>query len=800
MQFLIDNLVVYFPFPFIYPEQYEYMKNLKQTFDQKGISTLEIPPTSRKSTALLSLYLSYKKQYPEIGKLIYCTRNIYQTQQILEELKLIIQIRKKEFHQENDILAIGVSSRRNLCVNQELFQENDAQSFENRCLNLTCLQNRKKYSQDQTTSVCSFYENFIRQENEDLFELPKGVYSIEDVRKIATQRKICSYFWTHRLISKADILVVNYRYILDPKLDSIVCDKLDQNAIIFYDDAHNIDEDCTEVTSIHLDLEILRNASKKVKEIRTKIELEDDLKEDFEKEYEFLLEGIIKKQEILKFESKQEKQMDIEENQEEKEHIKDIENTIADNFMPDPLFPGDIVEEPVPGSIRRPLHYLHNLYRVIDYLKNKCHPGKSNTGRKGLFINERIKKGEANQTSVKSIRTYQLTDELFSKIQVPIYPLRFYPKRFQLLLRTLKVNNKKLFSSIELVTNFLSLVSTYDQGFEIIIEYDQNTTRSLQLVCLDASLCFGRQLSSKFDRVILTSSHFSPLDFYAKILRFKPLISKSIPMVLMRKSIFAMIATKGNDQSSITTKFDVLQDPTAVRNYGNLLVDLAEIVPDGIICCFPSFKYMENIVHIWNQFGLLNKILEHKLIFSETEDLLSSSFVVENFKHACDIGRGGVLLCLTRGRIARNGGVENLTNHYSRCTILFGVPYADTQSVHVKDKLEYLGDFYQIKEVDYLNFDAMRNVSHFLSNIVSRKNDYGFVIFADKRFNRKDKLDLLPVWFSPFLSENFLNLSTDHCKQYSLQFFREMSVQITQVEQIGKSILSQSNLEKQKKI
>lgn len=40
--------------------------------------------------------------------------------------------------------------------------------------------------------------------------------------------------------------------------------------------------------------------------------------------------------------------------------------------------------------------------------------------------------------------------------------------------------------------------------------------------------------------------------------------------------------------------------PTAViRNYGNLLLEMSAIVPDGIVAFFTSYVYMENIVASW---------------------------------------------------------------------------------------------------------------------------------------------------------------------------------------------------------
>lgn len=42
MQFHIDELPVYFPYPYIYPEQYQYMVHLKRLLDKRGTGLLEV--------------------------------------------------------------------------------------------------------------------------------------------------------------------------------------------------------------------------------------------------------------------------------------------------------------------------------------------------------------------------------------------------------------------------------------------------------------------------------------------------------------------------------------------------------------------------------------------------------------------------------------------------------------------------------------------------------------------------------------------------------------------------------------
>jgi len=55
----------------------------------------------------------------------------------------------------------------------------------------------------------------------------------------------------------------------------------------------------------------------------------------------------------------------------------------------------------------------------------------------------------------------------------------------------------------------------------------------------------------------------------------------------------------------VSTKFDMRSDPGVVRNYGKLLVEMVSIVPDGIVCFFVSYSYMDGIINTWNESGLL---------------------------------------------------------------------------------------------------------------------------------------------------------------------------------------------------
>lgn len=61
----------------------------------------------------------------------------------------------------------------------------------------------------------------------------------------------------------------------------------------------------------------------------------------------------------------------------------------------------------------------------------------------------------------------------------------------------------------------------------------------------------------------------------------------------------------------MSTKFDMRSDPGVVRNYGKLLVEMASTVPDGIVCFFVSYSYMDAIVNSWNEMNILQVCLPY---------------------------------------------------------------------------------------------------------------------------------------------------------------------------------------------
>ncbi|XP_071799505.1 general transcription and DNA repair factor IIH helicase subunit XPD-like [Asterias amurensis] len=745
MKLNVDGLLVYFPYDYIYPEQYTYMLELKRALDAKGHCVLEMPSGTGKTVSLLSLIVAYLKNNPsDLNKLIYCSRTVPEIEKVIEELKGLAEYYEKETGEPCNILGLVLSSRKNMCVHPQVSKESTGKLVDLKCHELTASFVREKHNYDPTVKVCSLFEEFDSHGKE--IPMAAGVYSLDDLKDAGRESGWCPYFMARHAIYHANIVVYSYHYLLDPKIAEMVSKELSKKSVVVFDEAHNIDNVCIDSLSVHITRRTLEKSQSNLDAIKRQI---DRIKETdaarLKQEYQRLVEGL-----------------------RDASHARETDSRLAN-----PVLPDAVLEEAVPGNIRNAEHFIAFLRRFVEYLKSR------------LRVQHVI--AESPPAFLKDI---------YGKVCIERKPLRFCAERLHSLLRTLEVTAIQEMSPLTLVANFATLVSTYTKGFSLIIEpFDDKTPTIpnpvLHFSCMDASIAI-KPVFDRFQSVVITSGTLSPLDMYPKILDFRPVTMSSFTMTLARPCISPMIVAKGNDQVTMSSKFETREDIAVIRNYGNLLVELSKIVPDGMVCFFTSYSYMENIVASWYEQGIIDNIQKNKLLFIETQDAAETSVALQNYYKACENGRGAVLLSVARGKVSE--GID-FDHHYGRAVVMFGIPYVYTQSRILKARLEYLRDQFQIRENDFLTFDAMRHAAQCVGRAMRGKTDYGIMIFADKRFSRIDKRGKLPKWIQEHLKDSVLNLSTDEAIQVSKRFLRHMAQPFSREDQLGLSLLTLEQLE-----
>ncbi|KAL9671871.1 hypothetical protein QQ045_009444 [Rhodiola kirilowii] len=126
---------------------------------------------------------------------------------------------------------------------------------------------------------------------------------------------------------------------------------------------------------------------------------------------------------------------------------------------------------------------------------------------------------------------------------------------------------------------------------------------------------------------------------------------------------------------------------------------------------------------------------------------------------------------------------------------MFGIPFQYTLSKILLSRLDYLKETFQIKEGDFLTFDALRQAAQCVGRVIRSKADYGMMIFADKRYSRHDKRSKLPGWILSHLRDAHLNLSTDMALHIAKEFLRKMAQPYDKTGSSGrKTLLTEEDL------
>lgn len=270
MKFNLEGLDVYFPYEYIYPEQYQYMLELKRTLDAKGHCLLEMPTGTGKTITLLSLITSYQLANRGIGKLVYCTRTVHEMEKVLTELRLLQEYREKVVGKSTQILALGLSSRKNLCIHPRISGEGSRESCDAGCRKLTASWVRSAAESNPNIELCPFFEGFEKEGQETI--LPAGVYTLHDLRVFGREKGYCPYFLARRTISMANVVVYNYQYLLDPKVSGIISRDLERECCVVFDEAHNIDNVCIEALSVNIRQQTLEGARRNISKLSSTIE------------------------------------------------------------------------------------------------------------------------------------------------------------------------------------------------------------------------------------------------------------------------------------------------------------------------------------------------------------------------------------------------------------------------------------------------------------------------------------------------------------------------------------------------
>jgi DNA excision repair protein ERCC-2 len=150
-----------------------------ETLDADGNCVLEMPSGTGKTVSLLSLLVAYQQYYPTKRKLIYCsstspssaiacaamfyaktsmTGTTSEIEKALAELKSLMKYRTEQLGEEEDFRALGLTSRKNLCLHPSVKREKSGSVVDARCRTLTAGFVKEKKSRGEDVDLCIYHD------------------------------------------------------------------------------------------------------------------------------------------------------------------------------------------------------------------------------------------------------------------------------------------------------------------------------------------------------------------------------------------------------------------------------------------------------------------------------------------------------------------------------------------------------------------------------------------------------------------------------------------------------------------
>ncbi|EDX17171.1 GD16747 [Drosophila simulans] len=186
-------------------------------------------------------------------------------------------------------------------------------------------------------------------------------------------------------------------------------------------------------------------------------------------------------------------------------------------------------------------------------------------------------------------------------------------------------------------------------------------------------------------------------------------------------------------------------NPKYVSSLGQTILNVARIVPDGLLVFFPSYPMLNKCVDAWQASGLWADISCKKPIFLEPRSKDQFTSTMEEFYQAIRDSKGAVFMAVCRGKVSE--GLD-FADRNGRAVIITGLPFPPLKDPKVILKRRYLEanrtrENQLLSGQEWYNLDATRAVNQAIGRVIRHRNDYGAILLCDSRFKDASQVQQL---------------------------------------------------------
>lgn len=115
------------------------------------------------------------------------------------------------------------------------------------------------------------------------------------------------------------------------------------------------------------------------------------------------------------------------------------------------------------------------------------------------------------------------------------------------------------------------------------------------------------------------------------------------------------IVPKGVTGLALNSSFQSRDKPKYKEELGNTLVNLARVIPHGLLVFFSSYAVLSRCVEHWkiptNGVSIWDRISRHKSPIVEPRNIIELSSAIHEFRESIQSEEGAILFAVCRGKV-----------------------------------------------------------------------------------------------------------------------------------------------------
>eukprot|EP00117_Sycon_ciliatum_P014492 scpid19663/ scgid14733/ Regulator of telomere elongation helicase 1 len=593
-----------------------------------------------------------------------------------------------------------LGSRDQLCVNPTVLRAETLTEKVHMC--------RAKVS----SRSCSYY-NAVEDKKKDP-TLTETIMDIEDLVTLGSQQRVCPYYLARELRSTADIIFMPYNYILDAKTRHAFGVDLN-NTIVILDEAHNVERMCEESSSFDL---TSTDVAASISNVTRCVEYVSTMKEGMP--------------------------MDV-------------------GLLPSNDEPGDDDEKDYIAL----KHILINVETELD----KLDVPPDGVTKKGGFIFDFFE--ACGITSITKGAILETCDKALSVLttQATFMGKNFALQKFVDAIRTVfgtaaedTLVGHTQSNTIRDLSHFYKVHIANDKKApkaKTGLWSSGNASRQgrvLSYWCFSPGRAMCEMVRHGIHSLIMTSGTLSPLESFSSEMHVQFDVQLQNPHVIDGGQIFVGVLSTGPGGKCLRSSFDRRSVPEYKTDLGNALVNIARVVPNGMLVFFPSYPVMAECIEHWKEnYNIWERINKLKPAFTEPKNKADFNMTMDGFYskiHDVEY-HAAAFFAVCRGKVSE--GLD-FADYNGRAVVITGLPFPPRFDPRVKLKMEYMeeccrkhkrGEPDPISGEKWYRQQASRAVNQAIGRVIRHRKDFGAILLCDERFAKADVQGQLPRWVRP---------------------------------------------------